>query len=422
MVLPLVAGLAIASSVSIVSALAASAVTLPVSTREGEDVNSSSWVHGEPLRISQLPSPVTLRRDSSGDAVSALQRRLSELGYYNGPISGYYGEQTEAAVMEFQRSQGMTADGVVGSSTTEALRRAPSTGGSRSGNQSGGQSGGLTIGASGDTVNQIQSRLTTLGFYSGPITGYYGELTEEAVRRFQGANGLSVDGVVGPATLAAIQQTGQGQSSSASTPNPNDGLLEQGESGSAVAELQRRLRNLNYYNGAIDGDFGSLTADAVMRFQRAQGLTPDGIVGPATLSAISRLEGGSTSTPSTSTSNTATTGFPAPSSGVATAPSPGTSAAQTPVTAQPPNSQGSAFPPISSNPFPSTGGTALPSNAVTSTASPEAIMALQRNLREQGFYNGPIDGIMGPETQRAVDAVRNAYGINSNDFETERPF
>lgn len=412
MMLPLVVGLAIASSISSVGALAASASTHSDSTRRGEPVSLSSWVHDDPLYLSQLPSPVTLRRDSSGDAVSALQRRLSELGYYNGPISGYYGEQTEAAVMEFQRSQGMTADGVVGASTTNALRGAPSAGNSRSGSQSGGQSGGLTIGSSGDTVNQIQSRLTSLGFYSGPITGYYGELTEEAVRKFQAANGLSVDGVVGPATLGAIQQTGQ--TSNVSAPNPNDGLLEQGESGSEVAELQRRLKNLNYYNGAIDGDFGSLTADAVMRFQRAQGLTPDGVVGPATLSAISRLEGGSTSAPSTATNNTATTGFPGPSSG--------TSTAQTPVTAQPPNSQGSAFPPISSNPFPSTGGTALPSNAATSSASPEAIMALQRNLREQGFYNGPIDGIMGPETQRAVDAVRNAYGINTNDFGTERSF
>lgn len=405
---PILAGLAIAPTIEGIDPSRVAALTPPSS-----------------VLISQLPAPVTLQLDDSGDAVSALQRRLSELGYYDGPISGYYGELTEAAVIAFQESQGLTPDGVVGASTTEALRRAPS---SASGSPSRGGSGGLTIGSTGDEVSQLQRRLTELGYYSGPISGYYGELTEEAVRKFQASTGLTVDGVVGPSTRSALQQPQP--SPSASTPDPNDGLLEQGESGTEVAELQRRLKNLNYYNGAIDGDFGRLTADAVLRFQRAQGLTPDGVVGPSTLAALGRLENSSTSTSTPSSSNNSAThnsttpSFPAPSQSTTPSapPTQPSVVPPAPVTAPPPASQNSTFPPISSNPFPTVGVTPAPTTTVPTTASSEAVMELQQRLQNQGFYNGPIDGVMGYETQQAIDAARNAYGVNATDFGTVRPF
>ncbi len=59
-------------------------------------------------------------------------------------------------------------------------------------------------GSSGDTVEKIQRRLRDWGYYSGEVDGVYGSRTEEAVRRFQKKNGLTADGVAGPATLAAI--------------------------------------------------------------------------------------------------------------------------------------------------------------------------------------------------------------------------
>lgn len=393
--LPILAGMAIAGTVEGITLSRANASTPSL-----------------PVLISQLPTPVTLRRDDSGDAVSALQRRLSELGHYDGPISGYYGEMTEAAVIDFQQAQGLTADGIVGSSTTDALRRAFSSASSPAARQS----AGLTMGSTGNEVSQLQRRLTELGYYSGPISGYYGELTESAVREFQSASGLAVDGVAGSSTQSALQQT-----SSSSMPDPNDGLLEQGESGTAVAELQQRLKNLNYYNGTVDGDFGGLTTDAVLRFQRAQGLTPDGVAGPATLSALSRIENGSTqaSTPSPS-SSAPDPAFPTPSQADTT---PSTPPAQlNSAAAPPPESPNSAFPPISSNPFPIAGVTPSPTASVPMAASAEAIMELQQRLQNQGFYNGPIDGVMGYETQRAIDAARNAYGVSATDFETVRPF
>jgi len=62
--------------------------------------------------------------------------------------------------------------------------------------------------------------------------------------------------------------------------------LEKGSDGEDVKELQRRLRDLGYNPGAIDGDFGSKTRSAVKDFQRAQGLEADGIVGRKTINAL----------------------------------------------------------------------------------------------------------------------------------------
>lgn len=69
-------------------------------------------------------------------------------------------------------------------------------------------------GSSGDTVREIQTRLSRWGYYSGSIDGIYGSMTERAVRDFQKKNGLSVDGQVGNQTLAALgipaKNTGSG--------------------------------------------------------------------------------------------------------------------------------------------------------------------------------------------------------------------
>ena len=60
----------------------------------------------------------------------------------------------------------------------------------------------------------------------------------------------------------------------------------QGSSGEQVRVIQTKLKNWGYYDGAVDGVFGSQTTQAVKYFQRKNGLTADGIVGPATLKAL----------------------------------------------------------------------------------------------------------------------------------------
>ena len=72
----------------------------------------------------------------------------------------------------------------------------------------------------------------------------------------------------------------------------------QGSSGSAVRTIQTKLKNWGYYDGAVDGIFGSQTTEAVKYFQRKNGLTADGIVGPATLKALGMSDAGQSGTSS----------------------------------------------------------------------------------------------------------------------------
>ena len=62
----------------------------------------------------------------------------------------------------------------------------------------------LSVGSEDAQVTALQQRLTALGFYSGPVTGYYGTLTETAVKAFQAAHGIATKGYVGPSTRTAL--------------------------------------------------------------------------------------------------------------------------------------------------------------------------------------------------------------------------
>lgn len=66
------------------------------------------------------------------------------------------------------------------------------------------------MGSRGDEVRKVQQKLKNLGYYTGNVDGIFGTQTQSAVRRFQRDKGLSVDGIVGPKTLAALGITGSG--------------------------------------------------------------------------------------------------------------------------------------------------------------------------------------------------------------------
>ena len=120
---------------------------------------------------------------ASDPAVADLQKVMTRLGYYSGPIDGVYGASTTAAVTEMQKALGVTADGVYGPATDAALK-----------------------GKGKDTVVQIQTELAKYGYYTGPIDGHYGDSTKAAVSKLQTDLGVTVDGLVGQETLAAFNK------------------------------------------------------------------------------------------------------------------------------------------------------------------------------------------------------------------------
>jgi peptidoglycan hydrolase-like protein with peptidoglycan-binding domain len=166
----------------------------------------------------------------------------------------------------------------------------------------------LSIGAQGTSVQQLQNMLATLGYLHGPADGAFGPVTRAAVMTFQRAHHLTADGIVGPQTWNALTQA-LGDSSSGRTASRGGGIalqtagktvdpgstatpaypgqaLRVGSRGSAVTQVQQRLKALGYNVGTVDGVFGPQTASAVTAFQRANHLTADGIVGPATWQAL----------------------------------------------------------------------------------------------------------------------------------------
>jgi peptidoglycan hydrolase-like protein with peptidoglycan-binding domain len=128
-------------------------------------------------------------------------------------------------------------------------------------------------------VRAMQMLLARAEDRPGPIDGLYGPLTEHAVRRFQAAHGLAVDGIAGPVTVAAITSP---------TPVLYPGAGYGLNAGSTtVRTLQRTLHRLGFFAGRVDGRYGPLTIHAVQRFQRAHGLEPDVVVGARTERALS---------------------------------------------------------------------------------------------------------------------------------------
>lgn len=157
-----------------------------------------------------------LKVGSSGDKVTKLQERLKELGFYNDEITGYFGEKTEEAYMSFQEAANVTVDGIAGKSdldilysssapeaeTEEATEETTEEPAEEQEEQE--DDGVYVIGEEGDEVVNIQNRLTELGYFHDVCTGYYGDLTSEAIMIFQTANGLEATGEVDEETYNAL--------------------------------------------------------------------------------------------------------------------------------------------------------------------------------------------------------------------------
>lgn len=272
-------------------------------------------------------SNTTLRRDSSGSAVRKLQEDLHELDFYDGNITGNYGGLTQEAVRLFQKKHGLDADGVAGPKTLtkiaslmgdSTVNETPTLG-TVSAPAAQIEANRLSHGMESEAVKKLQEDLDELDYYSGTVTGRYGNLTKEAVRLFQRDHGLTSDGIAGPKTLAKIRSelTGEEESEEKSvcedgtvntdtTVNPAVSLddvsklntevtLRLGSRSGYVTRLQKALTALGYFTDKCDGIFGVDTQDAVKLYQKAKDLTDDGVAGRATLKAINKdIEDGTT--------------------------------------------------------------------------------------------------------------------------------
>lgn len=314
--------------------LTADGVAGPKTIAKLESVYNSKG--GSSVSTSSSSSGSSLKLGSTGIKVRDLQQDLTKLGYYWADITGSFGSKTEAAVKNFQEKNNLTADGIAGTKTLNAISAAANRAGVSSGSD---YTSGTTLklNSQSSAVTQLQKDLKQLGYYYADITGKFGEKTEAAVKEFQKDKKITADGVAGYTTLNAISKAISAAGGSASSSSSG---LQVGSTGNKVRQLQQDLTALGYYYGDVSGHYGSLTQTAVKKFQKAKGITQDGIAGTATLNAVAKALGGSSSSSS--------------------------------------------------------------SSALREGDENSAVLELQTMLKEQGYYYGDLTGSFGTLTKRAV--------------------
>ena len=324
------------------------AATAPPDAKSWE-TSSEDYNAGYPL----------LRVGSTGRDVSDLQARLTELGYYTGPIDGKYIAETQSAVAEFQQRNGLTADGAAGRQTQDLLYSGAAQPKTVSAMNQQDSYLLLKKGASGLEVLKLQGRLAELGYYAGGVDGIYGETTVSAVKAFQRSNGLSGDGDAGEQTQKKLYSaTARYASNPVDRASPDQvRSLSLGMTGSDVYALQSRLIELHYLGGVADGVFGAETESALKAFQERNNLTADGKAGASTIQKLN----------------------------------------------------GNCRPAAVATPTP------LPSGAVLREGDTgEGVYNLQARLFELGYYTGRIDGRFGAETTMSVKAFQAANGLTAD--------
>ena len=325
----------------------------------------------------------TLKIGSTGSEVRKMQQRLKELGYLKGSADGDFGEATETAVKNFQANNGLTVDGKAGNATlnklySDSARKAPATTATNTPKATNTPFTSLKNGSTGAEVKKMQQRLKALGYLKGSADGDFGDATEAAVKAFQARNGLTVDGKAGTATLnklysstalkatTAPTNTPKPTAKPTATPTPRptatpkadslDYYLRQGSSGTKVRTLQNRLIELGWLEGTADGKYGNATEYAVKAFQaRYSSLWKDGIAGPDTLKILYGAGAATTKTPAASL--------------------------------------GISLEPGDQN---------------------DAVKAMQKRLKELGFYTKTIDGEYGTSTKAAVIAFQTANSLTAD--------
>lgn len=283
----------------------------------GDNINI---VDNAPVRNGQPSYPGRpLRLGDAGNDVQLKQIQLNRISTnYPGipkisPADGIFGVETEDAVRAFQRIFDLTEDGVIGNATWNrisyifnAVKRLSEldSEGIRLEDLPQAFDRELSLGDTGTDVLNIQYFLNVIAaFYDNipriVINGVYDEATDQAVRAYQTAFGLTVDGVVGRETWLSIYDVYR---SILDTSQLIDGgvtlfpgrTLRQGSQGEDVATIQEYLSYISQtYTQipapSVTGVFGLETEASVRAFQRQFGIEESGVVGPTTWDAIATL-------------------------------------------------------------------------------------------------------------------------------------
>ena len=350
---------------------------------------------------------IILKRGSTGSAVRALQEALIELGFLSGKADGDFGAATEKAVIAFQQMNKYPDTGLMDANIQAFLYvgTPKNAQGKETKINTLSPVPGVTMkqGNTGEAVGKLQQRLKELGYYTGSISCTYDAATKAAVLAFQKKNSLKKDGIAGAETQEAIYSDSALGPNSTPTPAPTpeptptpsptpaptykvpEKTVQLGSEGADAKTVQRRLKDLGYYTGKLDGEFGKGSVDALKRFQKANGLTADGKAGKATYTILfsSRAKMAAEAEPTATPEATEEPEVP---------PTPG----------------------VDPTPTPTPTSVTITWTTLRNGSSGTAVSQLQEALISLGYMSGKPDGKFGDATEAAVKAFQKNNGLTAD--------
>ena len=249
-----------------------------------------------------------LKIGSKGDAVLEVQQLLKAQGCYSGELDGDFGSGTEQAVKDFQKKQGLTADGVVGPQTMAALQRAGSATTVRT---SRGALPNRALPGSRETSGQLAASETEQSSASEEVQQAANETTQysvtemiqlaidEAIQSTTSNNPSSsaLEALPAPAVPlsgAAVEEQDpvvmeeqeQPEEDLPASDEEEEAALRKAE----IVKAQQLLQLYGYYTGELDGIVGTKTQRAIRYFQDDCDLEVDGVIGAQTLTALENFD------------------------------------------------------------------------------------------------------------------------------------
>jgi len=352
------------------------------------------------VKVTATPTPVPtltpeedaggypiLKKGSTGRYVRSLQEALIELGFLTGTADGNFGDATEKAVIAFQAKNSYPDTGLMDANIQAFLYAGKPKNAKGEATQlktiSPVPGATMKLNCTGALVGELQQMLKNLGYYTAAITNKYDTETQKAVKAFQKKNNLTADGIAGAATRTLLESGTALAADATPTPEPTavptptatpvmpSSTVKSGSSGEDAKNVQNRLKELGYYRGEVDGEFGRASVNALKSFQTNNGLTSDGVAGKTTYKVLY-------------------------------------SSAAIPFTVETPTPE--VIPTATPSPTP----TSSTWKTLREGMSGNDVKQLQENLIQLGYLSGKPDGKYGAETTAAVKAFQKANKLTAD--------
>jgi len=219
------------------------------------------------------------QQQASAD-VRQSQQQLQQLGYYNGPVDGLWGPETQSAVERYQRERGLSSSGRIDQQTRDSLSQTAASG--TTGRDR------MAAASSGSDRNLSTPGTATPGTSStgGSTAGMSEQGTARTQGEYIGGQQVGQSNTGQGATGASEERRLQEISPSAGPGAGARAISPRNLSQEGVREVQQKLADKGQYQAQVDGVWGPQSQTALVNFQTQEGLRADGMIGPQTANAL----------------------------------------------------------------------------------------------------------------------------------------